>query len=210
MKTENGKRKVSPNKVKCGGTFKTFSAYFRNRTKYIFPQFRVLMLVCLCLSAYLLPTTVFAQDEIPSDVAAAPEKILSEVEKKALEIKDVKKRTKLSIELMETRLRTAEMLVQIPKFQDALKEIGAYQGLLEDSFKFLEQNDLKSEKVQDNFRNLELVLRKQMTRLELIRREMSYKYGWHVQKLMKFVREVRAKAVEPLFSDTVVPENKPI
>ncbi len=210
MKKENGI-------VNLGETVETFSAYFRNRIKYIFPRFSVLrspfsvlMLVCLFFSACFLPTVIFAQDEIPSDVAAAPEKTLSEAEKKALEIKDVKKRAKLSIELMETRLRTAEMLVQVPKFQDALKEIGAYQGLLEDAFSFLEQNDLKSEKVQDNFRNLELVLRKQMTRLELIRREMSYKYGWHVQKLMKFVREIRAKAVEPLFSDTVMPDNKPI
>jgi DNA repair ATPase RecN len=172
-------------------------------------SYQLSIFFCLVFVYFCLPSIVSAQDEIPPDVAAVPDKTFTEVEKKALEIKDVKKRTKLSIEFMETRLRTAEMLVQEPKFQDALKEIGIYQGLLEDSFDFLEQNDLKSDKVQDNFRSLELVLRKHITRLELIRREMSYKYGWHVQKLMKFVREIRAKAVEPLFSDSVVPNNKP-
>jgi DNA repair ATPase RecN len=171
---------------------------------------RFLVLVCVLFVAYFLPETAFAQDEIPSDVATLPDKTFSEAEKKALDIKDVKKRTKLSISLMETRLSNAETLVQHPKFQDALNEIGVYQGLLEDSFEFLEKNDLKNQKVQDNFRNLELVLRKHTNRLELIRREMSYKYGWHVSRLMKFVRVIRAKAVEPLFSDSVVPNNKPI
>jgi hypothetical protein len=172
---------------------------------------RSLLFVCLLFSAFCVPLTVFAQDEIPPDVAAAPEKTISDIEKKALiELKsDVKKRTKLSISFMEIRLHTAETLVLEPKFQNALSEIGAYQALLEDSFNYLEQNDLKSDKVQDNFRNLELVLRKHITRLEMIRREMSYKYGWHVQRLMKLVREIRAKAVEPLFSDTVLPNNDP-
>jgi hypothetical protein len=171
---------------------------------------RCAVLFCVSLSGYLMPLTVFAQDEIPGDVAAVPDKTFSESEKKSLDgEKNVKKRTQLSIDLMEARLRTTEMLVQEPKFQEALNEIGIYQGLLEDSFSFLERNDLKNDKVQENFRKLEIVLRKHITRLELIRREMTYKYAWHVQKLMKFVREVRAKAVEPLFSDTVLPNNDP-
>jgi hypothetical protein len=173
-------------------------------------SYQLSVFFCFVLIYLSLSPTFFAQDEIPADVAAVPDKTFSEAETKALEIKDVKKRTQLSIDLMEARLRTTETLVQEPKFQEALNEIGIYQGLLEDSFSFLEKNDLKNDKVQDNFRKLEIVLRKHITRLELIRREMTYKYAWHVQKLMKFVREIRAKAVEPLFSDTVVPNNNPI
>lgn len=170
---------------------------------------RLWLVVCLLFSVCYLPLAVLAQDEIPPDVAMVPDITIPEAEKNSLEAeKDVKKRTKLSINLMESRLKTSEMLVQEPKFQEALNEIGVYQGLLEDSFNFLEKNNVKSDKVQDNFRNLELVLRKHMTRLELIRREMSYKYGWHVQKLMKLVREIRSKAVEPLFSDSVIPKDK--
>ncbi len=182
----------------------------KQRKQLSVSSYQLSVFFCLLLIYFCVPLIVFAQDEIPADVASAPDKTFSEVEKKALDIeKNVKKRTQLSIDLMENRLRTAELLVQEPKFQSALNEIGAYQGLLEDSFNFLESNDLKNEKVQDNFRKLELVLRKHILRLELIRREMSYKYGWHVQRLMKLVREIRAKAVEPLFSDSVVPNNKP-
>jgi hypothetical protein len=180
----------------------------KKRNRLSVGSYQLSVFFCLVFVYFCLPSIVFAQDEIPLDVAAVPDKKFSESEKKSLENeKNVKKRTQLSIDLMESRLRTTEMLIQEPKFQEALNEIGIYQGLLEDSFKFLEQNDLKNDKVQDNFRKLEIVLRKHITRLELIRREMTYKYAWHVQKLMKFVREIRAKAVEPLFSDTVVPNN---
>jgi hypothetical protein len=174
-------------------------------------SYQLSVFFCFVLIYISLSPTFFAQDEIPADVAAVPNKSFSESEKKSLDNeKNVKKRTQLSIDFMEARLRTTESLIQEPKFQEALNEIGIYQGLLEDSFSFLEKNDLKNDKVQDNFRKLEIVLRKHITRLELIRREMTYKYAWHVQKLMKFVREIRAKAVEPLFSDTVVPNNNPI
>ncbi len=209
---ENRKWKTVPKNVAFKGIFKTLFTGFGYQTKFSARQFSIftfpvsiLLFVCLCV-----PLSVFAQDEIPNDVAAVPDKTFSEAEKKSLDNeKNVKKRTQLSIDFMEARLRTTEMLIQEPKFQEALNEIGIYQGLLEDSFSFLEKNDLKNDKVQDNFRKLEIVLRKHITRLELIRREMTYKYAWHVQKLMKFVREIRAKAVEPLFSDTVVPNNNP-
>jgi hypothetical protein len=183
----------------------------KQRNRLSVDSYQLSVFFCLMFVYFCLPSIVSAQVEIPADVAAVPDKTFSESEKKSLDLeKNVKKRTELSINLMESRLHTAELLVQEPKFQSALGEIGVYQGLLEDSFNFLESNDLKNDKVQDNFRKLELVLRKHILRLELIRREMSYKYGWHVQKLMKLVREIRAKAVEPLFSDTVVPDNKPI
>ena len=68
---------------------------------------------CLIFVYFCVPLIVFAQDEIPADVAAAPDKTFSDVEKKALDIeKNVKKRTQLSIDLMENRLRSAEILVQ--------------------------------------------------------------------------------------------------
>ena len=46
-------------------------------------------------------------------------------------------------------------------------------------------------------------------RLEVLRRAMPSSYAFHVQRLIKAVREARTKAIEPLFDDTVVPEKKP-
>jgi hypothetical protein len=144
--------------------------------------------------------SAFSQDDPPSDVATSPTVAMSESESKKLSVEtNIKKRIQLSIESMELRLKETETFNEAPKFKEALSELGGYQAILEDSVAFLEKNDLKSNKVQDNFKKLEILLKKHISRLELIRREMPYKYGWHVQKLMKLVRAIRSKAVEPLF-----------
>ena len=44
-----------------------------------------------------------------------------------------------------------------------------------------------------------------MPRLELIRRDMPERYEYYVRRLLKTVRDTRAKAVEPFFSSTVLP-----
>jgi hypothetical protein len=52
-------------------------------------------------------------------------------------------------------------------------------------------------------------LRQFRPRLELIRRDIPVKYEAYVRNLIIYLREARAKAVEPFFSDTIVPRNKP-
>jgi DNA repair ATPase RecN len=161
-----------------------------------------LLIIAILITVHCSLLTIYSQDEPPTDLVIAPEISLSESESKILNPeKNIKKRTQLSIETMEIRLKSAESFNQTPKFKEALAELGSYQALLEDSYKFLEMNNLKSDKVQNNFKKLELILKKHTSRLEIIRREMPYKFGWHVGKLMKLVREIRTKAIEPLFGE---------
>ena len=163
-------------------------------------QHRTMFLALLIFYFLLFNFATFAQEEPPIDVVPAPEVLLSKTEIKDLDSeKNIKKRTQLSLEIMEIRLKNAETFNGQPKFKEVLSELGSYQALLEDSFKFLEMNDLKNEKVQNNIKNLEITLKKHTSRLELIRREMPFKFGWHVGKLMKLVRQIRSKAIEPLF-----------
>ncbi len=163
-------------------------------------QHRIMFLALLIFYFLLFNFTIFAQEEPPIDVVPAPEVLLSKAESKNLDLeKNIKKRTELSLEIMESRLKNAEIFNGQPKFKEVLSELGSYQALLEDSFKFLEMNDLKNDKVQNNIKKLEITLKKHSTRLELIRREMPFKFGWHVGKLMKLVRQIRTKAIEPLF-----------
>ena len=160
---------------------------------------------CLCLP-------VFAQqkeDDPPANVAVPPTKFLSQDEKKLLEAeKDTKKRTKLSLEFMEARIIKSEKLLVEDNFKDSLNELGGFHAVLDNALSYLVKHNDGSNKVDNNFKNFEIYLRKQVPRLETIRREMPIKYGYYVGKLMRAVREARAKAVEPLFDDTVVP-NKP-
>ena len=62
-------------------------------------------------------------------------------------------------------------------------------------------------KVLNNFKRIELSLRKYINRLELIRRDLPLEYEPYVRRLTKYVREARTKAVEPLFGETVLPGN---
>ena len=167
---------------------------------------------CLFTFASLLYLPVFAQqkeDDPPADVAVPPTKFLSQDEKKLLDgEKDSKKRTKLSLEFMEARLIKSEKLLVANSFKDSLNELGGFHAVLDNALNYLVKNNDHSNKVDNNFKNFEIFLRKQVPRLESIRREMPLKYGYYVGKLMRAVREARAKAIEPLFDDTVVP-NKP-
>jgi DNA repair ATPase RecN len=152
--------------------------------------------------------TIHSQDDPPKDVAPAPEKILFESEENALKKENgIKARTELSLKFMNVRLANAQDLVQKPKFKDALNELGSYQKLLEDALSFLKKNNTESGKVKNNLMRLEMILRKHTVALENIRREMPYKFGWHVEKLMKYIDDAREEAIEPLYDNNVVKIN---
>ena len=160
---------------------------------------------------YLLPFTFFlatlvvAQDE-PKGVAPPPLKILAKEEKSQLEIEtDVKQRTKLSLELMEARLLKAETFGKQEQYREMFTELGSFHALMDDTLTFLEKSDTSKGKVLNNFKRVELSLRKYVTRLELIRRDLPIKFEFYVRRLVRYVRESRTKAVEPLFGETVIP-----
>lgn len=164
--------------------------------------------LCLCSLIFLFAINTSAQDDEPKDLVPPSPKMFSEEEKKQLDaVDDTKKRTGLSMELMEARLKKAELATTGEDYRGALDALAGFEALLEDSLKFLSRRNNESRKVLGSFKNLEIALRKQTPRLEVVRRGMPYKYGWYVQRLIKSVREARSKAVEPLFSDTVVPDS---
>lgn len=169
------------------------------------------------LTMTLLPLTAFSQSalaqnglsqsgmtvEPPADVAPPPFKRLSNDEKQKLEAElGLKKRTELSLDLMEERILNAERFSNQEDFKTSLDNLAGFQALLENTFVYLERNDQRN-KADNRFKQLEIFLRRQVPRLENMRRNMPYRYGYYVLKLMKFVRETRAKAVEPLFADSV-------
>lgn len=144
-------------------------------------------------------------DEMPSDVVPPPIKILSKEEKTNLESQgtNIKKRTKISLELMDARIEKAEKFQMTSDFKQTLDELAGFNAILDNTLSFLIKTD--SGKSDRSFINFEIYLRKQIPRLEAIRREMPFKYGYHVGKIMRSVREARSKAVEPIFDDSVIP-----
>lgn len=160
----------------------------------------VLTLVSLCLFL-----TVKAQDDKPKDLVPPPLNVISKEEKSRLEAeRDIKKHTQLAIELMEARLVKATDFADKKEYKESLDQLGSFQAILRSAFNFLKRNDDGSKKVLNNYKRFEINLRGFMPRLELIRRDMPIKYSYHVRTLMKYVRDARADAVEPLFDDSVL------
>jgi len=173
-----------------------------------FPHFRVPAF--LLLAAYCSLLTVSAQPEQPFyETAPPPLKVISKAEKSQLDsASDIKERTKLALELMEVRLLKAEEFDTKEQFAEMFTELGSFHALVENTINFLNEKNNNSGKILNNFKRIELSLRKYITRLELIRRDLPIRYELYVRNLVKHIREARSKAVEPLFDDTVVPDRK--
>ena len=164
----------------------------------------------LIISGYCLLPNVQAQQEEREEIAPPPLKIISRTEKSRLEaVTDIKERTKLALELMEARLLNAEGYSAKEEYNEMFPELGSFHALVDNTLNFLNSKNTDNGKVLNNFKRIELSLRKYITRLELIRRDLPIKYELYVRTLVKFIREARTKAVEPLFGDTVLPEKKP-
>lgn len=168
---------------------------------------RFVLLFALCPLAFAFPG--LAQDD-PPDSAPPPIKILSKDERSRLTAKtDIKDRTKLSVEMMKTRMISAEMFASNRNFEGMYNELGNFHALMDDALDFLSRNDNGSGKVLDNFKRLELALRMFAPKIEVMRRELPLKYDPYLKRLLTLLREARAKATDSLFDDTVLPRKKP-
>ncbi len=146
----------------------------------------------------------------PAEAAPPPLKFVSKEESERLaSIKDVKKRTQTALTFMSLRLKNAEDLVRQDRLDDMYKELGSFHGLMDNTLDFLDSSDRDSNKVLNNYKRFEIGLRKFRPRLELVRREIPLRYEPYVRNLIGYLRDARAKAVEPLFGDIVVPANRP-
>lgn len=180
--------------------FKTADV-FRAASFYFFLP----LVFCLFVSS-----NVSAQVQL-EDIEPPPLKLLSKTERSQLEaVAEVKPRTKLALELMEARLVKAETFGAQEQYREMFDELGGFHALVDDTLNFLSSNNNDSGKILNNFKRIELSLRKYITRLELIRRDLPIRYELYVRRLVRYIRDARTKAVEPLFDDTVVPEKKPV
>jgi hypothetical protein len=176
------------------------------RTKLPFYVWFTLLSLCSLFSV----VTISAQVDDPVDPNAVPPpvKVMSKGERAMLDARsDVKERTKLALELMSARLTRAEAFNAKGEFGEMYTELGGFHALMDDTLEFLTNSRLR-DNVLNNFKRLEIGLRAFGPRLGLIRRELPQEYDPYVRTLLKYVRDARSKAVEPLFGDSVVPQRR--
>jgi len=167
------------------------------------------MPICLTIVVVCLASSTLAQ--APDDLAPPPVKFISREDRAKLDVKDkdIKDRTKLTLELMDLRLDAAERLHANREYDAMFSELGGFHGLMDDGLGFLGGRDQRSGKVLDNYKRLEIGLRSFSPRIEVLRREIPQRYDDYLRKLSKYVREARTRATEPFFGETVIRDRKP-
>ncbi len=169
---------------------------------------RILLLSCgLFFSTFCFPAHLFAQQLTGADLAPPPLTIVPKDEQKLLDDEtDLKKRTVLALQMMESRVKKAEECDSRDDFQQMYNELGKFHAVMNYALSFLTRNKLGSKNL-NNFKRYEMGLRVFPTRIELLRRELPIKYESYLSDLLKKIGDAREKAIEPLFGDTVVPNN---
>ena len=186
----------------------------RSENSRLFPSLRCSNIACKVFSALVLllgiSIVAFGQPPTDDDLAPPPLKLLSQDERSRLVAEtEVKRRTKLALELMEARMKQAERLHTSENYDEMFLQLGAFHGLMDNMLDFLNKSDKDSGKVLNNFKRFEIGLRGFTPRLQMIHQDVPTRYEQYVRNLLKNLRMARARAIEPLFDDTVVPDKKP-
>lgn len=168
---------------------------------------QMLMSLCSLLTLAAFAAVAQAQDN-PFTSAPPPMKFVSHAERAQLSsAKDVKARTRASIELAEVRLKRAEDFTTALQYDAASSELGCYQALIENVMGYL--GDLKTDKgkMRDIFKRLELTLRAHGARIEAIRRTTPAEYSINLRVITDYTRSARTEALNYFYGDTVVAED---
>ncbi|MGE3168607.1 MAG: hypothetical protein AB7G18_16575 [Pyrinomonadaceae bacterium] len=185
----------------------------RNHEAGIFHLEILLRPVSALILAFLVASISFAQppeddDTFDPNAAPPPIKLMSGSEREQLETKhDLKERTKLALALMSTRLSKAEEFNAKSQFVEMFNELGGFHALMDDTLEFLESAP-RRDKTLDTLKRFEMTLRTFAPRIALIRRELPSEYDHYVRSLLRYLRDARSRAIEPLFGDTVVPNRR--
>jgi hypothetical protein len=162
-----------------------------------------------CLSALALAALpgIAAGQTDPDESAPPPVRAISRDEGIRLNREnDVKARTLVALDLMNARVTAAEKAAGLEDFEKMYTELGGFLGILDNTIDFLLRSDSNNDKVLSNFKRFEIGLRGYVPKIELIRRELPLRYEPFVKSTIKYIRDARSRALEPLFGDTVVRE----
>ncbi len=186
------------------------SVEFNSPTRFQFsvPGMRVKLFLPVVLILFLSTVSAPGQDEPPDDLVPPPLSVVSKGEKESLEAeKKMSDRTKLALEFMDLRLQKSESLAEKDEFEGSLDQLGHFRALMNNTLAFLLRNSDRKSSLK-NLKRFEMKLKDFIPRLELVRRVMPYRFGYHVRHLIFSVRDTREKSIEPFYGDTVIPNGQ--
>ena len=182
----------------------SLSSQARAQDLIVPPVLVVAMLVLACAAS--LPPGARAQDLVlPPQPAPPPMAYIPDDARTQLAAaRDVKARTRLSMELADARLVRAEQQTELKQFNAAAAELGIYQALLDDALQHLHRVSDGGSRSRDLFKRLEQALHKDASRIEAVRRVTPSEFSGNVRTLLKIVRDLRTEALEAFYGNTVL------
>jgi len=148
--------------------------------------------------------------QVVVDITSAPPplRFIPNEDKAQLDVaRDGKARTRLSLELAEARLQQAEKLTNERKYDRAATEIGVYQALVEDSFRFLNSAGAEQKRFRSLYKRLELTLRAHDARVQALRLATPAVYGNNIQTTSEALRRVRTNALNAFFGEGTISDS---
>lgn len=178
-------------------------------TKSGTPGARHIGLVLLLILPLFLSNHAFAQDDDDfPEYRPTPKIELSDDEKSLLkDQKDTRKYLKTALALIEGRLLSAEKKNGAGEFDGMLAELGGFHALIDTTLDYLEKNELRQGKIIETFKRYEIALRGFAPRVENVRRDAPDKYSAYITKLLKRIRDNRARAIEPFYAEPTIRPN---
>ena len=163
-------------------------------------------LVQLILMLVIGAPAAFAQEpRSQHDIAPPPLRIISREERAQINAeKGEKDRVKLTIELANIHLTTAEGETTKQDYEKAAAAAGRYWALIEDAFVFLKTLKVDSNKTRDLYKRIELTLRAHGPRLATIRRSTPIEYAVWIKDIEELARKGRTEALNSFYGHTVV------
>ncbi|MFV0387449.1 MAG: hypothetical protein ACK5NT_01745 [Pyrinomonadaceae bacterium] len=167
---------------------------------------RTMIIFIIFCSVFVIGlNNVFAQEtdtkkeDVPKQIAPPPMREMSKTEDETLDSKTkVSDKTKVALELMEARLVKSETFGKKNEFKDALDNLGGFAAIMTAAYNFLTKGTNPKKNLK-SIKKFEIGLRKFLPRLEVLRRESPYKYEYHVQRIIRDVREFRSGATENMY-----------
>jgi hypothetical protein len=182
-----------------------------NITRSMFASFaaraaRIIYLAVPAAALFIVPSAFAQQDRYELTDSPPPLKVLAADDRKRLEsAKDVKARTKLALEMMEARLTAAAARSEASDHAGMFEQLGSFHAIMDNTLEFLDTSSPNKKTVIYNYKRLEIGLRRMAPRIDVLRRDAPAERERYLFYLARNVRDARARAIEPLFSDSVIP-----
>lgn len=171
------------------------------------------ILTVLCAAA---STVAAVTVRVQEQTAPPPLKIVTRQDRMRIdeEKDDSKGRVRVTLELAEAHLASAELQTTHLNYDEAAAEAGKYAALIDDLFIFLGTLKQDSNKTRDLYKRIELTLRAHGPRLSIMRRTTPSAYAVWIKETEDFARRGRTAALNSFYGHTVfrdrsAPEQKP-